>query len=465
MGRIGKCFRVTQRLDAMPKLWEKDWKLDEEIEKFETRGDIGLDQNLGEFDVYCSLAHVSMLSKIGIISNNELLQAKKSLLKSLSLIKAGKFSLEEGDEDIHTKIENFVTSDSGEVGKKMHTGRSRNDQVLTDMRLYTKSNLLKIWKETILLSKQFAEFAKKYEFMAMPGYTHMQKAMPSSVGMWAASFSEALLDDLALIKTAYALNDKSPLGSAAAYGVPLDLDREYTAKILGFNSLQKNSLYCQNSRGKAESETIAVLNSLLFDINKFASDVMLFTTSEFGYFKVDEKLCSGSSIMPQKKNIDVAELLRSKIHLGLGYYAASSSLASNLPSGYNRDLQDGKPLLMKEIEVALESLKITGILLNGLHPNVEKMKEALTPEIFATHNAIGMVAKGKPFRDAYKAAGKKPNGHMPKDIGTILKSSKHLGGTGNLSLGSYLAQAEKEKNELEKEKNRFENAINALIKS
>lgn len=448
----------------MSKLWEKDWKLDEEVEKFETKGDVGLDQNLAKFDVYCSLAHVSMLNKIDIISNDELLQAKKGLLKVLSLIKTGKFTLEAGDEDIHTKIENFVTSYSGEVGKKMHTGRSRNDQVLTDMRLYAKSSLLKIWEETISLSKKFAEFAKEYEFVAMPGYTHMQKAMPSSVGMWSASFAEALLDDLSLIKTAYSLNDKSPLGSAASYGVPLNLDREYAAKLLGFKSVQKNSLYCQNSRGKIESETIAALNSILFDINKFASDVMLFTTSEFDYFGLDEKLCSGSSIMPQKKNADVAELLRSKVHIGLGHYAASLSLSSNLFSGYNRDLQDGKPLIMKEIEITLESLKITGILLSGLHPNAEKMKAAMAPEVFATHNAIIMVAKGKAFRDAYKAVGKKPKDYMPKDIGTTLKNSKHLGGTGNLSLGSYLTQIEKEKSELGKEKNYFENAISELTK-
>lgn len=447
----------------MKKLWEKDWKLNKAVELFETKGDIELDQQIAEFDVYGSIAHIKMLNKIEVLSASEFGTAKKGLIEVLSLIKSGKFTLQGGEEDIHTKIENFITEKYGDVGKKIHTGRSRNDQILTDVRLYTKSCLLQLWKQTIILADSFNLFAKKYEFMPMPGYTHMQKAMPSSVGMWAGSFTEALIDDLEILKAAYNINNKSPLGSAASYGVPLALDREYTAKAMGFAALQKNSLYCQNSRGKIESEVISALNSVLFDINRFASDVMLFTTSEFGYFEVDKELCSGSSIMPQKKNVDVAELLRSKVHLGIGYYMQSLSISSNLPSGYNRDGQAIKKPLFESMELALESVKISGILLNGLHPNKKKMEEALTSEIFATHKALGMISNGKSFRDAYKEVGKSPKEYLPKDLVKVLKESMHSGGTGNLGLDNYSIQIKNEKKVLQKEEGAFNSAIKSLI--
>ena len=316
----------------MKKLWEKGWALDKSIESFETKDDMLLDNRLAEFDVYCSMAHADVLRKLGILSDKEHSALRKALLEVLSLVKSGRFSLKEGDEDIHTKIELFISRKYGEVGKKMHTGRSRNDQVLTDMRLYTKRRMLGIWDGVLDLSLSFLAYAKRYEFAPMPGYTHMQKAMPSSLGMWYSAFAEALLDDLEMLKSAYMLNDKSPLGSAASYGVPLPLDRAYAARLLGFGAVQQNSLYCQNSRGKAESAVISSLYPVLFDINRFASDVMLFTTSEFNYFSIDKRLCSGSSIMPQKTNVDIAELLRGKAHLLLGYYTESAGLSSNLSS-------------------------------------------------------------------------------------------------------------------------------------
>ncbi len=449
----------------MPKLWEKGKgrTLDRSVESFETESDIELDQKLAEFDVYCSLAHVKMLNRIGLLADSELALVKGDLLSALSLIKSGKFGLKAGDEDIHTKIENFVTSRHS-AGKKMHTGRSRNDQVLTDLRLYTKESLLKIWGESILLAEAFTAFAKKYEFLPMPGYTHMQKAMPSSLGLWSASFAEALLDDLTIIKVAYELNNSSPLGSAASYGVPLALDREYTAKLLGFGAVQKNSLYCQNSRGKIESLSIAAMNALLLDINKFSSDVMLFTTSEFGYFVIDKRLCSGSSIMPQKRNVDIAELLRSKVHVGLGYYTTSLGIASNLFSGYNRDLQDGKMPLMKSLENTLESVRMAHLLLDGIQPNGKKMRESMTPEIFATHNAMRMVLKGKRFREAYRIAGDSPEGYLPKDLAAVLKDSEHIGGTGKLLLSSYEKRIKEEKRVLARNRSDFRKSIALLIK-
>lgn len=450
----------------MKKLWEKNWKLDEAIEVFETKDDLVLDERLVPFDVYCSLAHVKMLNKIGIISEKELEIIKKGLLEVLELRKSGKFPLVEGDEDIHTKIENFITDKYGEAGKKIHTGRSRNDQVLTDIRLYTKSSLLDAWKETVSLTGEFYKFAKKYEFVPMPGYTHTQKAMPSSVGMWASAFVEALLDDLILIKSAYFLNDQSPLGSAAAYGVPINLDREYAADLMGFGSIQKNSLYAQNSRGKIESAVIAALSTVLLDINRFATDVLLFSSAEFGYFGVEEKLSSGSSIMPQKKNIDIAELLRSKSHVMLGYYVASASLPSNLISGYNRDLQDSKRPLFESLSTSIDTIKVASVLINNISPDKEEMLAGLTPEIFAAHSTFKLVAGGMAFRDAYNEVGKNPENYkINEDIEMLLKKSTHIGGTGNLGLDTYIAQINNEKKEFEEEHDRFSSAIKSLLNS
>lgn len=447
----------------MKKLWEKNWQLNKFIEAFETKDDLMVDQKLLKFDVYGSIAHTKMLSKIGIISKGELSLITKGLLEILELNNNGKFTLQAGDEDIHTKIENFLTENYGDAGKKVHTGRSRNDQVLTALRLYSKEELLFVWDDLLILIESFLAFAKKYEFVPMPGYTHMQKAMPSSIGMWAGAFAEALLDDLITLKAVFSLVNKSPLGSAAGYGVPLNLDREYTAKLLGFENLQINSLYSQNSRGKTEAAVLAALTPILLDINKFASDLLLFTTFEFGFFEVSENLSSGSSIMPQKKNVDIAELLRSKVHLILGCYTQLISISSNLPSGYNRDLQDTKLPFIEALEIAKGSLKVTNILLNNLLPNQEKLEAALTPDIFATHKALELVSKGIPFREAYKEVGVNTSNIKIENKKEYLKKSSHIGGTGNLLLETYEHQLKIERQVYETEHKKFIPAIENLL--
>jgi len=310
--------------------------------------------------------------------------------------------MESGDEDIHTKIENYLTDNFGEVGKKIHTGKSRNDQILTDIKLFEKDNLSQIAKQIIELSKIFKNYSSKYKAVPMPGYTHMQKAMPTSVGMWAESFAESCKDDLKIINNAIKLIDKSPLGSAAGYGVNLPLDKQYTAKLLGFSGVQNIPNYCQNSKGKMDLVVIGALHNVMLTINKFASDVMLFTTSEFGFFDVDKKLCTGSSIMPQKKNVDVAELLKAKTHKVLGNFVQVAGIVSNLISGYNRDFQETKKPIMESFEIVLSSLKATKLLIIGLTPDVAKLKAAMTDELYATQKALDLVAKGISFRDAYK---------------------------------------------------------------
>lgn len=390
----------------MQKLWQKGKiKLEKEVEIFETKDDILLDSKLVPYDIEGSLAHAKMLNKLGILSKTEILKIQKGLSEILKLNKKGKFNLQLGEEDIHTKIENYLTSKHGEVGKKIHTARSRNDQVLTAIRLYEKDNLYKIKNELQGLILSFKEFSKKYGHFKMPGYTHMQKAMPSSIGLWTESFIESLEDDIKYVEFTISLIDQSPLGSGAGYGLPIKLDRKYTSKLLGFSKVQENPIYCQNSRGKFEGIILSSLVNVLFTINKFASDILLFNTSEFGFFQSSDKVTTGSSIMPQKKNLDLAELLRSKVHLIIGNYTKVVSLSSNLISGYNRDFQDTKKPLMESLEITTDSLKISQVLLSNLKPNKEKLEAAMTKELYATEKALKLTLKGVSFREAYRKVG------------------------------------------------------------
>lgn len=447
----------------MKKLWDNGTQLDKFIEYFETKDDLVLDQKLVIADCICSIAHVMMLQKIGILNEKELNSLKKGLKEIIQLDIKGQFKLEMGDEDVHTKIENYLTQKYDEAGKKIHTGRSRNDQVLTDIRFFNKQEILSIWGNLVDLVEHLLNLAFKYEYLLMPGFTHMQKAMPSSLGMWIGCYIEGFLDDLIQLNNAYQINDQSPMGSGAGYGVSLPLDREYTAQLLGFAKVQSNSLYCQNSKGKIEAMILSALISILFEINKFASDVLLFTTSEFNYFEVSPALCSGSSIMPQKKNVDVAELLRNKIHLVLGNYTKIISLSSNLISGYNRDLQEIKKPIWESLEITQDSIKAMDLLINNLKPNKEVLNESLTPELFATHEAYLLVKKGIPFRKAYqKVAGSLKNLKVP-DAKEIVESSNHIGGLGNLGLDKLKKQIGEEKKIWKKERKKFEDVVKSLI--
>lgn len=407
MKKLWPSFVKTTEGKQKHKLWSSNSSLDQMVESFETRGDLLMDQILLPYDIEGSLAHAKMLKKIGILTSEELKKLEKGLLQILKLNDKGEFNLQIGDEDIHTKIEDYLTKKYGDTGKKIHTLRSRNDQVLTALRLYTKAETEKIQIAVKNLIKSFENFNKQFGKIPMPGYTHMQKAMPSSVNLWTESFISSLQDDLNLLSTAYTLINQSPLGSAAGFGVPIKIDRKYTASLLSFKKVQENPLYCQQSRGKFEAYVLSSLIQVLLTINKFASDVMLFSTNEFGFFNASSKITTGSSIMPQKKNLDLAELLRSKVHLVLGNYTQIVSLCSNLISGYNRDLQDTKKPTIESLEITLNSLKMTKLLLENLTPNQEKLASSMTDELFATEKALKLVLEGKSFRDAYKQVGKK----------------------------------------------------------
>lgn len=386
----------------MKKLWQEQTQLDPIIESFETQIDLEMDQKLIPYDIEASIAHAKMLEKIEVLTKEELTQLLDGLAEIAKLHKEGKFVLQMGDEDAHTKIENYLTEKYPIAGKKIHTGRSRNDQALNFIRMFEKAKLEEIEKQVEELIASFKVFDKKYGEIPMPGYTHMQKAMPSTMKMWIGSFIASLESDLKTLEAAKKLIDQSVMGSGAGYGVPLNLDKIYSAEALGFTGVIDNPIFAQSSKGKFEAFVLSSLTQVLQTVNKFASDVLLFSTQEFGFFTASSNITTGSSIMPQKKNLDVAELLRSKVHVILGNFTQVVSMTANLPSGYNRDLQDVKKPVIESLEITLISLKVTKILVKNIAPNKEKLKSAMTKDLYAAERALDLVKKGESFRDAYK---------------------------------------------------------------
>ena len=418
----------------MSKLWDKGYELDSLIERFEIGDDYTYDNELVEPDVLGSLAHAEMLHRIGVLTADELAQLRRGLGEILALHQRGEFRMAPEDEDVHTKIENWLVAELGEVGKKIHTARSRNDQVLLDLRLYAKRKVLEVEVALLSCASELARFAREHEYTPMPGYTHMQRAMLSSVGVWAGAYSEMLLDDWALLEAAYELNDWSPLGSAAAYGVPLPIDREYVAKLLGFSGVQNNVLYAANSRGKIEAAIVHALAQSLLTLSKLAQDVLLFTTSEYGFFTVSDSLVTGSSIMPQKKNISMMELVRAKASIMLGYQAQIMGVLAGLPSGYNKDYQETKRPFMDALDLALQSFAVVERTVSSLTPNEDRLLAACTPELYATDRAYELVQAGASFRDAYRQVGAALADLPPVDARAGLRSRTHTGSSGNLGL-------------------------------
>ena len=373
------------------KLYQKD--IDKEIERYTVGDDYLLDENLLVFDIKASIAHAKMLGKIGILSSDE----TKKLVNALQSIV--KLEIHQDDEDVHTAIENFLVKKLGDLGKKIHTGRSRNDQVTVAMRLYTKEHILEAQSKVKDLINEMNNFAQKNNYL-LPGYTHMQKAMPSSISMWIAGYVAALSDCLWSLSKAYDLTDQNPLGSAAGYGTNLDLDKNYTSKLLGFSKEQVTT-YVQLSRGLIESESIFVLSQIMDVVAKLSTDLLLFTTSEFDYFSLPDSFVTGSSIMPQKKNYDVFELARAKSKVVFGNLVTVKSLSSSLPSGYNRDFQLLKKPLFDSFDTTISTLSVFKKVFENLIVNKKKISDAMTPELYATEKAYALVKKGIPFRDAY----------------------------------------------------------------
>ncbi|MBN2618608.1 MAG: argininosuccinate lyase [Spirochaetales bacterium] len=418
----------------MSKIWAKDYELDSLIEEFTVGNDYELDLDLVEFDCIASMAHAKMLSTIGILSESEYDKLETELQKIIIDVKDGNFIINRSDEDGHTAIESRLTQKLGDIGKKIHTGRSRNDQVITATRLYSKSQIKKTISSGLKLVDSLIEMAQKNKDVPMVGRTHMQSAMPSSVGLWAGAFAEEILDDVKNLKNIYQLIDQNPLGSAASYGVPLPLNRELTGEILGFKKVQNNVLYVNNSRGKFESIILDAMDQVTLTLSKMAQDLILFSLPEFDYFSLPKELCSGSSIMPQKKNPDGFELIRSKSAIVTSCAFQIKSIIRSLPTGYNRDFQDTKEPFMRGCKTTLLSIRIMELSIQKLEVNVDKCIKGFTPENFATDVALEMVAKGASFRDAYVEVGLNIDKLANRDPVEAIKLRTHTGTSGNLGL-------------------------------
>jgi argininosuccinate lyase len=423
----------------LSKLWQKSsYSLSKIIERFTVGEDYITDTALVLWDAFGNRAHSKMLNKIGILTDKETEDLKKGLEKIISDFFSGNFQISLEDEDVHTKIEKELTASLGDAGKKIHTARSRNDQVMLDMRLMCKDALLASFFSLTSFIKKLLAFAKEYEYVPMPGYTHMQRGMPSSLGMWASSFAEELIDLLKLFDAVYEINDMCPLGSGAGYGVSVPIDREYVSDALGFKRLQSNALYCQNSRGRIEAKIAFFLLDASGVFNKIATDLLLFTTQEFSFFKAGSDITTGSSIMPQKRNLDVMELVRGRHSKFSGILIELISVTSSLPSGYNRDMQETKRAIINAFNTFIEVCEVMEFSFDRLKPVEENLKAALSPDIFAADEAYRLVMEeGLPFREAYKKIGDNLGSLNKLDPVKTIKERSHTGSTGNLKLSLY----------------------------
>lgn len=445
------------------KLWQKDYTLDALASRYTAGDEVGLDNRLVEADVWGSMAHARMLNSIGILTDAEAEALLAGLAHILDRYHAGAFVVVPEDEDVHTKVENYLTATVGDAGKKIHTARSRNDQVLVDLRLWAKGALLDTMDAVLDCAVAFARFAAREQWTPMPGYTHMQRAMPSSAGLWAAAFAESLVDDLDMLKTAYRLNDQNPLGSAASYGVNLPIDRQMTTDLLGFAHTQNNVLYAQNTRGKFEGACVQALAQVMLDLSKFAQDMMLFLTSEYNFFRIAETLATGSSIMPQKRNPDVMELVRGRAQVVLAAQTQIFGLLSGLPSGYNMDFGETKGPTMRAFDVTNEALAVCALTLAHTTVNAVATRAASTPELYATDQAYALVANGVPFRDAYRTIARVAHDLPSVDIDAALRERTHLGTVGNLGLDRLDARIEVERQLIQEWRQTFTGAIGALV--
>jgi argininosuccinate lyase len=446
----------------MAKLWQKTASLEALVERFTVGEDYLLDRNLVASDCVASMAHAIMLYKIGILQDQELVDLKHALVDIVHLNEKQAFEIRRSDEDCHTAIENFLSSRLGEAGKKIHTGRSRNDQVIAALRLFARDFLLLFQEACLSLCGVLLDFAGRHSQVPMPGRTHMQIAMPSSLGLWAGAFCEEMLDNQMLVDSAYALNNASPLGAAASYGVPLPLEREMVAELLAFGRVQNNVLYVNNSRGKVEAVILDAVEQVMLTLSKLAQDLILFSLPEFGYFSLPEEVCTGSSIMPQKKNPDVLELMRAKAATVSALSQQVKAVIRSLPSGYNRDLQETKEPFVKGIRLGLISVQVMDLVVSRLAVHRKALLAGFRPEIYATDYALELVRQGLPFRDAYRRVAADLSQLKRRDPQRALAEKVSSGTTGNLGLEKSAERLSARRDSLEAERQRVSEKLAAL---
>ncbi|MHA7131466.1 argininosuccinate lyase [Algoriphagus namhaensis] len=415
------------------KLWQKDKTSLKEVEKFTVGRDLEFDALLAPFDVVGSMAHAHMLEGIGLLSAEENQLLQKGLRQIYFEIEKGEFDLPEGVEDVHSQVEFLLTQRLGDVGKKLHSGRSRNDQVLVDLKLFYRSAIRELLEDVEEMFGLLVSLAEKHQKDLMPGYTHTQLAMPSSFGLWFGSFAEGLTEDLGLLKAAFDLSNKNPLGSAAGYGSSFPLDRSKTAELLGFAQLHQNVINAQNSRGKTERTLAFAMAGIAATLNRLATDICIFMNQHFGFLSFPDELTTGSSIMPHKKNPDVFELIRAKTNQIQAIPNSISLLLTNTTTGYHRDLQLLKEDIFPGLKTLRDCLQMSTFMLKSIRVKKNILTDPFYKHLFSVEVVNELVLQGLPFRDAYKKVGldiEKGDFHPNQDV----VNHTHEGSIGNLGL-------------------------------
>lgn len=428
----------------MSKLWSKEnTSTSSQVETFTVGRDKEFDVLLAEYDVLGSLAHTQMLESVGLLSKEDRDLIHQELNNILIVIRAGNFVIEKDIEDVHSQVEYMLTQRIGEAGKKIHSGRSRNDQVAVDIKLYLRAQVLQLKDETRQLFDLLIQLSEQYKDKLLPGYTHLQIAMPSSFGLWFGAYAESLIDDLELLAAAYHVVNKNPLGSGAGYGSSFPLDREMTTRLLGFASPNYNSVYAQMSRGKTEKIVATGLASIAATLSRLAMDCCLYINQNFGFISFPSELTTGSSIMPHKKNPDVFELIRAKCNRIQATPNELTLLISNLPSGYHRDLQLTKEILFPAIEEGKACLQMTRLMLSNIQIKDNILDDGKYKYLFSVEAVNELVNKGVPFREAYRQVGDQiEKGQFHFDPRQGLHHT-HVGSIGNLSNDKIAAEMAK----------------------
>lgn len=411
------------------KLWEKDFEINKEIERFTVGHDREMDLYLAKYDILGSMAHITMLQSIGLLEAEELAQLKAELKNIYHICKQGRFVIEDGVEDVHSQVELMLTRKLGDMGKKIHSGRSRNDQVLVDLKLFMRHALKETVERVKNLFDRLQEKSEQYKDVLMPGYTHLQIAMPSSFGLWFGAYAESLADDMLFLQAAYRMANRNPLGSAAGYGSSFPLNRTLTTELLGFDSMAYNVVYAQMGRGKTERNVAFALASVAGTVAKMAFDACLFNSQNFGFVKLPKECTTGSSIMPHKKNPDVFELIRAKCNKLQSLPGQITLIMNNLPIGYFRDLQIIKESFLPAFGELAECLDMAAYIVGCMEVEEHLLDNPMYDPMFSVETVNRMTAEGMPFRDAYKTVG------LAIEAGTF-KADKTIRHTHEGSLGN-----------------------------
>jgi argininosuccinate lyase len=442
------------------KLWEKGSPVNKAIEEFTVGKDRELDLYLAPFDILGSMAHIAMLESVGLIEKEELPVLLQELKKLYRIATDKKFVIDEGVEDVHSQVEFLLTKELGDLGKKIHSGRSRNDQVLLDLKLFTRDTIKEIVESTSSLVDILLRRAEETKHILMPGYTHLQIAMPSSFGLWFSAYAESLTDDLELLLSAYKITNQNPLGSAAGYGSSFPLNRQLTTDLLGFSKMNYNVVYAQMGRGKVEKIVSFALANLAGTLSKLAFDVCLFMSQNFGFVSLPADFTTGSSIMPHKKNPDVFELIRAKCNKLQGIPNQISLMTNNLPSGYFRDLQSVKEVFLPSFKELNDCLNIASLALENMLVKENILDDSKYDFLFSVEEVNKLVLQGVPFREAYKIVGEQIETgqfHPEKEV-----KHTHEGSIGNLCLDKIAEFKNEKVRSFQFEK--VEKAINQLLK-